>query len=119
MPVSSIQRCHHHTLGAALMNPQDYYGTQSRLSDPGNLAPLFDALPNDIDSMCQAVRNIYIHYMSGRIEKPRLVEVDLRSIEAILNRVMSHDPRPLSVERARGKKVVGCCRDAALLLCSM
>lgn len=101
------------------MTPQDFYRTQSKLSDPGKFAPLFDALPDDLDSLCEAVRNIYIHYMSGRIEKSRKTEVDLRYIEAILERVQTHDPRPLSVPRDNRKKVVGCCRDAALLLCSM
>lgn len=101
------------------MMPQDFYRTQSKLSDPGQFAPLFDPLPDDLDSLCQAVRNIYIHYTSGRIEKTRKAEVDLRYIEAILERALAHDPRPLSVPRDNRRKVVGCCRDAALLLCSM
>jgi hypothetical protein len=102
-----------------LITPQDFYRTQSKLSDPGLFAPLFDALPDDLDSLCQAVRNIYVHYMSGRIDKKRKPEVDLRYVTAILDRVQTLDPRPLSVARPRNKKVVGCCRDAALLLCSM
>ncbi len=101
------------------MTPQEFYRTQSKLSDPGQFAPLFDALPDDLDSLCQAVRNIYLHYKSGRIEKSRKLEVDLRYIEAILERVQQHDPQPLTVPRDNRKKVVGCCRDAALLLCSM
>jgi hypothetical protein len=101
------------------MNPQDFYRTQSKLSDPGAFAPLFDALPDDLDSLCEAVRNIYVHYMSGRIEKTRKSEVDLRYTSAILERVQALHPRPLAVARTRNRKVVGCCRDAALLLCSM
>jgi hypothetical protein len=101
------------------MTPQDFYRAQSKLSDPGAFASLFDALPDDLTSLCQAVRNIYIHYMSGRIPQNRKTEVDLRYVNDILNRVQMHDLRPLSVTRVRGKKVVGCCRDAALLLCSM
>jgi hypothetical protein len=101
------------------MTPQDFYRIQSKLSDPGEFAPLFDALPGDLDSLCQAVRNIYIHYMSGRIPQDRKTEVDLRYVKDILNCVQTHDEHPLSVARTRGKKVVGCCRDASLLLCSM
>jgi hypothetical protein len=101
------------------MNPQEFYRTQSKLSDPGEYAALFDALPDDLDSLCRAVRGIYVHYMSGRIDKARKPEVDLRTVRAILERGQALDARPLKVARTRPKKVVGCCRDAALLLCSM
>lgn len=101
------------------MTPQEFYRIQSKFSAPGEFAPLFDALPDDIDSLCQSVRNIYVHYKSGRIEKTRKAEVDLRYVSAILERAQAHDPRPLSVPRDNRKKVVGSCRDAALLLCSM
>lgn len=106
------------------MNPQDFYRTQSEMSDPGEYSSLFDALPNDLTSLCRAVRNIYIHYMSGsaynyEIPPDRMIEVDTRRTDLILKRVIELDSRPLSEKRQPQDRVVGCCRDASLLLCSM
>lgn len=101
------------------MKPQEFYATQSRMSDPGQFAYLFDDLPADIDGLCRAVRGIYVHYMTEDFPSERKQEVDLRTVSAILERVIAHDDQPLTVKRPKEKRVVGCCRDAALLLCAM
>lgn len=106
------------------MNPQTYYRSQSEISDPGDYAYLFDALQDDLTSLCRAVRNVYIHYRAGNwldivIPQERLVEVDTRYCSRILKRVLELDPRPLTEERPPEKRFVGCCRDASLLLCAM
>jgi hypothetical protein len=101
------------------MTPQAYYRSQSTFSNPGPFAYLYDDLPDDLDSLCRAIRGIYVHYLSGRFSQARKQEIDLRYISAILKQVLTHDNRPLSQKRPKSKRVVGCCRDAALLLCSM
>ena len=101
------------------MTPQEYYVSQSPFSNPGQFASLYDELPDDIDSLCRAIRGVYVHYMDGRFSQQRKQEVDLRYISAILEQILKHDNRLLSERRPKAKRVVGCCRDAALLLCSM
>ena len=90
----------------------DYYLPQTQISDPGQYAHLFDALPDDIDSLCRAVRNIYVHYLSNGYPEAHKSDVDLRHIEKILARVMERDDRPLTEKRPLEKRFVGCCRDA-------
>lgn len=95
------------------------YTQQTATTDPRQFSHLFDALPDDLPSLCEAVRNIYVHFMSGNIPPERLPEVDLRRVDRILARVMELNPAPLTVRRPREERVVGCCRDASLLLCAM
>lgn len=102
------------------MIPQDFYRTHSKQSDPRAYAYLFDALPDDLDSLCQVVRNVYVHYMSGRSfpdeHKP---DVDLRDMDKILATIVARNDAPLTIERPPEQRFVGCCRDAALLLATM
>src|SRR5688572_2360553 len=102
------------------MMPQDFYRKHSTQSDPHEYAYLFDALPDDLDSLCQAVRNVYVHYMSGRsfpdAHKP---DVDIRYVDKILATIIARNDAPLMVERPPEQRFVGCCRDASLLLAAM
>lgn len=105
------------------MTPQDFYRTQSRMSDPGPYQALFDTLPDDLYSLRNVIQGIYLHYRAGPqmgfpISPERIVQADNRSMQAILASVMAQDDQPLTVERPPEKRAVGCCRDASLLLCS-
>src|SRR6185295_4750099 len=51
--------------------------------------------------------------------KNRLPEMDARYLENILARLMEMDNRPLTEARAYENRLVGCCRDFALLACSI
>ncbi|MFN8371921.1 MAG: transglutaminase domain-containing protein [Anaerolineae bacterium] len=102
------------------MLAQDYYTTHSALTDPRQYAYLFNDLPDDLPGLCQCVRNIYRHYMSdSKIPRTRKREADARYMPNMLQIVVRHDSRPLTIERPKDKRFVGCCRDAALLLCAM
>ncbi|GLQ54080.1 transglutaminase-like domain-containing protein [Devosia nitrariae] len=106
------------------MNVASFYTAQSTWTDPGRYAPLFDALPDDIAVLCAVVRNITLHYRAGPrvgfdIPKERLAEIDTRFCELMLERIIALDARPLAEPRAPTQRVIGCCRDASLLLCSM
>jgi hypothetical protein len=105
----------------AAMTPQEYYREQSAISDAGDYAKLFDAVPNDIESICQAAQNITVHYAAGGYKPPkdRLPEVDTRYVKSILHRVMELDDRPLTESRPTEKRFVGCCRDYTMLTVSM
>jgi hypothetical protein len=107
-----------------MTTPQDFYRPQSTLSDPGPYAALYDALPDDLPSLARIIQGFYIHYRGGPasgipISEERLLQVDSRRIETILSNLVAADDRPLAMTRENDNRVVGCCRDAALLLCSM
>lgn len=106
------------------MNAASFYTTQSVWTDPGRHAPLFDALPDDIAALCAVVRNITLHYRAGPrvgfdIPQGRLAEIDTRFCELMLERIVTLDRRPLAEPRTPDRRLIGCCRDASLLLCSM
>jgi hypothetical protein len=104
-----------------LGNSPDFYRTHSPMSDPGAAAHLLDVLPkDDLTALCAVVQTTYRHIMSGNDMSPeRKQDVDLRRAELIWQRIHELDPRPITEPRPRPERVVGCCRDASLLLCSM
>lgn len=105
------------------MTPQDFYRSQSPMSDPGAYASLYDSLPDDLPSLCRIIQTTYIHYWGAKasglsIAPERETEVDNRRVETILERMMAAHEAPLIEPRPAEKRVIGCCRDASLLLCS-
>ncbi|MET9316373.1 transglutaminase-like domain-containing protein [Kribbella sp. NPDC003505] len=97
------------------------YAMQTRFSDPGVHAGLFDALPDDIPGIAAVVRNLLIHYRAGGIEftGDRLAEIDNRWVSAILATDHKRNGTALAVPREPFDRVVGCCRDYTLLFVSM
>ncbi len=85
---------------------------------------LFETLPDDLDSLCQAVRNVYTHYGVARepdsgVPAAHIASVDARYVSAILACVQNLSATPLTESRPPEKRFIGCCRDASLLLCAM
>jgi hypothetical protein len=97
-----------------------FYTQHSRITDPGKQAHLFADLPRDIPGLCRTVQGLIVHY-NGEFSIPpeRLPEVDTRYVEAMLARIMELDDRPLTEARPPEKRLVGCCRDFAVLFCAM
>jgi len=107
------------------MDPLVYYTKQSPITDPGKYAKLFCNLPNDIEGLCRVVQGLIIHYLDGEklfdytIPDDRLPEVDICYLEVMLARILQLDDRPLTEPRPPEKRLVGCCRDFATMLCAM
>src|SRR5262245_40353097 len=106
------------------MNPHEFYVSHSPITDPSRYAYLLDDLPDDLEELCRVVQGIYIHYMVAQSSKsgvPRshLRQVDSRYVEVMLAQVIALSDRPLMEPRPVQRRFVGCCRDAALLLCAM
>lgn len=102
----------------------DSYLRQSPITDPGPYAHLFDGLPDDIDGLCRVVQGLHIHNDEGpmygiTIPPERLAEADLRTVPAMLERILELDDRPLSEARPPERRLVGCCRDFSVMLCAM
>ncbi|NIK57881.1 transglutaminase-like domain-containing protein [Kribbella shirazensis] len=96
------------------------YALQTRFSDPGVHAGLFDALPDDVTDIAAVVRNLLIHYRAGGIEftGERLAEIDHRWVSAILATDQKRNGTALAVPREPVDRVVGCCRDYTLVFVS-
>lgn len=96
------------------MTPQEFYVQQSSITDPAHHAALFDAIPDDIESICRASRNIVNHYFGDPRHLPpkdRWSDIDTRYVSKILDLVIERDDSPLIQERSHEHRFVGCCRD--------
>jgi hypothetical protein len=86
-------------------------------SDPGRHAPLIAELPADPAALGAVIRNVHVHYRASGIDFPpdRLAEIDSRRVERMLDADQGRFPVPLAEPRPIADRIVGCCRDAALL----
>jgi Transglutaminase-like superfamily len=92
----------------------DYYRTQSRWTDPGRWAPLLLEVLPDPHSLPHAAGRFLLHPF---VAPMRGVEIppaaaddrDIRSVEAMLDRVHQRDARPLAVERAPEQRLFCVC----------
>ncbi len=103
------------------MTTRDYYCQQGPITDPGDYAGLYDALPDDIAGICRAAQGLIVHY-AAPVHRPtpeRLHEIDCRYMSAMLKRILELDDRPLTEARPVEKRLVGCCRDITVLVVSI
>jgi Transglutaminase-like superfamily len=93
------------------------HSAQSQCSDPGTWAALFDEITPTIASVSATARNVVAHYRARADELPESSrdDVSLRWAESILETDQRRHDAPLTVERAVGERVQGCCRDHTLL----
>ena len=107
------------------MNADLTYFTQpGGMTNPGSQANLLEGLPSSIADLCKLVQGTTIHIFWAErygisLPPERQAEVQLRSLERRLKRMVELDPRPLTDARPLDKKVVGNCRDFTLLLVSI
>ncbi len=111
----------------------DFYRKHSELSDPGRFAHHFDELPDSIEALCKIVQNVISHIFWIKEEEnygftPKDVvergrdpnqELNMRFIEEKLEAYYSFGETPLTEKREHIDRVIGNCRDFALLLVSM
>ncbi|MFC7276105.1 transglutaminase-like domain-containing protein [Paractinoplanes rhizophilus] len=96
------------------------YSRQTRYSDPRAHAALFDPLPADPAGIGEVIRNLVVHYRASGIDFPpdRLAEIDSRWADRLLDADRRRFDTPLAEPRAPEQRIVGCCRDFALLTVS-
>ncbi|MGW5664979.1 transglutaminase-like domain-containing protein [Streptomyces sp. NPDC003758] len=101
-----------------------FYTSHSPFSDPGDLAPLYAALPADPRELARVARDLMVHRLEGdlfeyAIPRDRLHnDAETRYVDDILRIVIARNDAPLSQRREPGERFVGICRDFALLHCS-
>jgi len=105
-------------------DPLLYYAQPGLMTDPGEHAMWFDDLPADIAALCQVVQGIFIHIFWAerygvKLSEERKQEVDIRQVRQKLARIWQMDARPLTVTRPLEKRLVGNCRDFAIMLCAI
>ena len=98
----------------------DFYSRPGPMTDPGEHAALFDALPGDIGELAKVVQGLLLHeHWAGAygqtLSSERRDEGHLRSVKAMLDQIIGHDPRPLGEPRAPEDRLIGNCRDFSLL----
>ena len=101
-----------------------FYATHGVMTDPGSLAHLFAGLPVDIPALCKVVQGLLLHPLTTSLYSVVLTstqkkEVNIRPVAEMLRHIHELDPRPLSEARPANERLVGNCRDHAVLLCSI
>lgn len=106
------------------MTALKYFAQYGRLTNPGPYTSLYTDLPSDVSSLVQVVQGLLIHVFWAErygvhLSEERKAEVQLRSMERRLGRILELDPSPLATPRPNEKKIVGNCRDFSVTLASM
>jgi hypothetical protein len=102
-----------------------FHTSHSPFSDPGPHAPLLANVAPTLAAIRDAVHPLVFHYRAGGdwaangIAPERIAEADLRYASAMLGRLMELADLPLGADRAPHQRIVGCCRDFALLAVSL
>jgi hypothetical protein len=105
-------------------NPLDFYAQLSFMTAPREYADLFSDLPDEIPALCRVVQGLLLHqYWAGAygysIPAARASEYQIRDVAGKLSRIMELDERPLIEPRPPARRLVGNCRDYAVLLTAM
>jgi len=101
-----------------------YYSAHGPITDPGGRASMFEGLPWRVSELVQVVLGLVLHPAAAArqgIDSPpeRRADLQLRHVSRMLERILALDPRPLGEPRPPERRLVGNCRDAAVLLCAM
>lgn len=103
--------------------PFEYYARPGPMTDPRQHATLLDGLPREIRALCEVVQGLLLHvFWAERYGyKPSLEhqqEVQIRPVDAKLERILELDDSPLTVARPLDRRLIGNCRDFTVMLCA-
>lgn len=94
------------------------YASHSRWSDPGRYASLLDALPANPAAMPELVGGLVLHpVVAPAGASPS--EASLRTVAQLVAAILAKDPRRLRLSRQPADRIVGVCRQYALLACGI
>ncbi|HLD76663.1 MAG TPA: transglutaminase domain-containing protein [Rickettsiales bacterium] len=84
----------------------------------------FDDLPTDINKLCNRINYLFLHYAdfnlySFSVNQNRYAELNLRYLCKIIQKIFSYNKNSLNERRKIDNRILGICRDSALLLCSI
>lgn len=101
-----------------------YYTQPGPTTEPGPYAHLFDGLPTDIPSLVKTLQGMMVHiFWAGsyglELTDERKAEVNLRTVEKKLARILELDDQPLTEARSHDRKLVGNCRDFSVMMAAI
>ncbi|QOR34817.1 excinuclease ABC subunit UvrA [Clostridium sp. 'deep sea'] len=104
-------------------NDLNYYVQQSVITDPKQYEKELDALPENPEQLLNIVQGLVIHGALGKLygfkfSKKQSDEELLRTVPQMLEVIFRLDHRSLKEAREPKQRLVGMCRDYALLLIS-
>ncbi|MDI7277620.1 MAG: transglutaminase-like domain-containing protein [Anaerolineae bacterium] len=107
-----------------MVNPLEFFASHGRISSPGRHVGLLAGLPGDVGLLCRIIQGFMVHLHWAeryglQVPPERRDEVQLRSVAQRLQRIIELDDRPLAQGRALERRVVGNCRDYALMLAAL
>lgn len=101
----------------------DFYRDHSAVTDPRGYAYLFDDLPGHLSALVQVVQGLLVHSLAvGLYGLPSCQDEPIDSVRLVsgmLAAILDRDDAPLTVERDPARRVVGNCRQPAVLLVAM
>ncbi len=102
----------------------EFWRTPVDLSDAGAQARLFDGLPHDAASLAKVVQGLLMHEHIApayglTLSAEQHDQVHTRPVEAMLESIVAHDPRPLSAARRAEERQIGVCRHFTLMHVAM
>jgi hypothetical protein len=92
------------------------YARHSRWSEPGPLGMHLDALPCEPAALPEIVGGLVLHPLFAPAGSST-AEASLRTTAEMLAALLERDGRPLDQAREPGQRIVGTCRNYALLAC--
>lgn len=101
---------------------REFYRKHSPFSDPGRHADALRTLPDDAEGIMAAVQGLVIYdavakdFYSCDLSEERAEDIHIRPLEAIIDRILDLDDRPLAEERAPENRIAGRCRNFVLLM---
>jgi hypothetical protein len=101
-----------------------YYASPGPMTDPKEYGTRFVGLPSGIAALTDVVQGLLLHIFWAErydviLPEERLQEVQIRPVDQKLARILELDDRPLTEARSLERKLVGNCRDFAVLFCAM
>jgi Transglutaminase-like superfamily len=93
------------------------YAQHSRWTEPGPLAAHLDDLPSAPSALSAIVGGLVLHPLFA-LAPTTTSEASLRTIKEILAAILERDGQPLDKAREPSKRVLGTCRNYALLACA-
>jgi hypothetical protein len=101
-----------------------YFAAPGPITDLGPHARLCTGLPAEVAALTRVVQGWLVHIFWAeryglQLSDERKSEVQLRFVSAQLDRLLELDPRPLPEARPIERRLVGNCRDFAVLLTAL
>ena len=100
----------------------DFYAESAPMTDPGPYAAQIDEFPADVGEIVPVIQGLLIYdvvasdFYGVDLPEERGDEIHLRPIEAMIERLMALEAKPLSAPRSADRRLAGRCRDYTVFL---